>query len=126
MPAPAKLYQKGLIFLGLSWVSVHICDIHGRAKTMSTVEERQLKAQCIAEGIMTPSECGRALRFTLTEAYGLAVKGADIVTTIDPVEFATMTATERRFHRREIKRIAEGRRKNIAPPISSSLADRRP
>jgi hypothetical protein len=73
----------------------------------STVEERQLRAQCIAEGIMTPSECGRALRFTLAEAYRLAAKGADIVTTIDPVEFATMTAPERRFHRREIERITK-------------------
>ena len=73
---------------------------------MSTIDETCLEAQCIAEGIMTPSECGHALRFTLAEAYKLASKGDDILATIDPVEFAAMTADERQYHRREIKRIA--------------------
>jgi hypothetical protein len=68
---------------------------------MATMEE-----MCIAEGLMTPTEIGWALRFTLAEAYKLASKGDYILATVDPLEFVTMTESERRYHRRALKRMA--------------------
>lgn len=55
---------------------------------------------------MSSAEVGAALRLTLAEAYELARKG-EIFTTIEPIEFTSMSPVERRKHRREWKRLAK-------------------
>lgn len=55
--------------------------------------------------LMTNGEVGKAVGFTLAEAYRMAKKG-ERLNSIDPVEFETMTAIERRKHNRELTRLA--------------------
>jgi hypothetical protein len=54
----------------------------------------------------SPIECGKAVRFTLKEAYELAARG-EFLPTIDPLEFESMSRQERRRHQRLLKRAAE-------------------
>jgi hypothetical protein len=78
--------------------------IERRGEAMSVA--RSLMEKAAAEGrLMSNAEVGLALGFTLGEAYAMARKG-DHFCTLDPVEFSTMTAEERRHHRRMLKRIA--------------------
>lgn len=64
---------------------------------------------------MSNAEVGKAIRFTLAHAYSMARKG-HVLSTIDPIEFASMSISERRQHRRIIKALA--RRKS---PQSESV-----
>jgi hypothetical protein len=54
---------------------------------------------------MSNMDVGKALGFTLADAYRMARKG-DRLNTIDPIEFETMSRTDRRRHCRELNRLA--------------------
>jgi len=65
--------------------------------------------------VMTNIEVGAAVRFTLQEAYDMARKG-ERLSSIDPIEFKTMSSIERRNHNRELTRLARvaSRRQRIS------------
>jgi hypothetical protein len=81
--------------------------------------ERAKRAECFAIGNerpiynkdwsgqvpMSAIETGKALRFTLAQAYEKARRGLRFAT-IDPVEFEHMSRHQRREHRRMWKRLA--------------------
>jgi hypothetical protein len=58
---------------------------------------------------MSNGDVGKALRFTLADAYRMAKKG-DRLNTIDPIEFETMSRADRRTHCRELNRLARAAR----------------
>lgn len=74
---------------------------------------------------MSNAQVGSALHYTLAEAYRMARKG-DVLSTIDPIEFAMMSIAERRHHRRIMKALARRHRDRKSPQSESVTMFQKP